>query len=182
MNLKDAERPANVVDYLIIEQIRNWQTCGEDDVGKIVQKLVQQTPHRIYFSPEQVVCRALLYRGEYRFQSYLEILRPVDSYLQKVKGEFLSSASSGDLETQIDRLRRGFDLRGDLLLKPDQIFVDDSQIYTHVGFTNKEPVVCQYNISPLGPRSRFLGVGKEHINGKETREIEVTLLDHIWRF
>lgn len=160
-------QPDNVVDLLIQDQLRNERLgAPTSERLSLVEALVRQAPHRIYFNEAGEACRVLLYSGRYAHEAYIDVMSSETDGFRKIKGEFFSGLKSQDIEKEIALLRSQYGMKFDLIADPSLVYAVPSKnqaapTFIHVGQVAETPVAaCQYHITPWPPVTpRYISFG-----------------------
>ena len=157
----------DVTNFLVKEQRRNEMVSGTNGlVEKLVSHLAQQAPNRVYFSPNERICRVLFFSENHRrYQAYIETAQLKQGIPHPVKWEYMSGVSPDALEQEIQWWRQQFGMKGDLIENPSLVL----KVVTRKGYLGNEfihvrmdetpPMFLHYYLTNLGPRMLQINQG-----------------------
>lgn len=145
--------------------------------------LAYRMPNRIYCSQNGLIGRTVFYEDmmeRFPFNMYWEVLSPdSDGQYEKVeRSETLVGIDVNALESELKFVRGRFDLKGDLLLKPDTVHAIDmphlvrpNTSFIHTLALGKQHYVAQYHLSETGATLTRMQNSQGPIQEVETIEI-----------
>ena len=163
--------PENIASFYIRQNVRMHERIAKVNgeqfdaqaaISELLSALAHQTPNRIYCSDDGLTGNVVFFEDlleRYPFNMYWEVMRGNDEQQlwETVRKDSLVCADRDSLEEQIRQLRARFRLRGDLLLKPDEVFViDDPNLvraetaYIHTLRMGETRFVTQYHLGQIG--------------------------------